>query len=310
MVSTDVEIASGNHQRATRLDNDESAFYFMPTQQTTDAELQLWEACLFEGTRGKVLQFMKMNRGSPYAADAAQWLKDHPEGEVGERMTFSHVSPIDAELSWNTSGRAVALPRISRVFGVPRTLSLPPDDKKGTATNRSAAEVLAITPSVVVDKPVAVKGTDQRTIRLPFGVRLQIDSRSMAGFTGTTVDRSVDQPLLLNDVAQARSGGTVPVGSPLAEINLPPSPQFPEVVSNATLASSVNPVVANAKVIGWASISTPASADPKVRSQRALQATFVKYALVKLGVAEAKISIVENDASNTGDLRLRLFGIK
>lgn len=307
-ISFDVETTSDYKQRAWMMGNAQSVFYFKPTQYLADKEEQLWEACLQEGTRAKVTQFLHQNRASSYASAARQWLKDHPAGQPGERITYTHVSPISPELSWNELGQPVSLPQLSSNFGVARTLTLAPGDAKGTSAPRSFPEMLAAAKSIIVTKAVRAKGSqDQRSVRLPFGLRLHTQGVSGGAVVGTAADNSLSQSVELMREATAPA---IAVGSPIAEINLPPDDKFGQVVSDATLNQAVKPVLTRARVIGWASISTPASDDAKVRNARALQATFVKYALVKLGVAESKITIVENDASNRGDLRLRLFGIE
>jgi hypothetical protein len=307
-VNYDVEIASHNLQRAWTLADSQSLFYFVPTSATTAKEEKLWEACLQEGTRAKVEQFLHENRASPFAADARQWLKDHPEGQPGERLTFTHVSPLAPEASWNGQGKAVALPRLGKNFAVGRTLRLPPGEQ-GAEANRSLSETVAAAGSVIATQSFTARDVStHHSVVVPYGVRLSTRAAPNAtgGITAIPLSDKIRQEISL--FINPQKARAIPVGVPLAEIALSTDDQYPDIVSDAALSQDVEPAISRARLIGWASISTAASDDPKIRAARSLQATYLKFALVKLGVAESKITIVENDASNKGDLRLRLYG--
>jgi hypothetical protein len=307
-VNFDIETASKNLQRAWTLNNAQSVFYFVPTPATTAKEEQLWEACLQEGTRAKVDQFLHGNRASPYAADARQWLRDHPEGQSGERVTFTHVSPLAPEALWNSQGKAVALPQLSTNYGVGRTLSLPPGEQ--ATTKRSLSETIAAAGAIIATNDFIAEGaSDHRHVLVPYGTRLSTQAAPGAhgGFTATAINKFREAIKLIARPPAARA---IPIGVPLAEIEVAQDPKYPDVVSDAALSHQVAPALARAREIGWASITTAASKDKKVEEARSLQATYLKFALVKLGVPESKITIVENDASNLGNLRLRLFGVQ
>jgi uncharacterized caspase-like protein len=305
----DVAHASANRQKAWLYSDIESLFYFMPTPAERDDERLLWQAALQAGTRDDVDLFLHANRGSVYAADAKQWLRDHPPGEPGERVTYSQVSPLSAELMWNSEGLPVALPKLNSTLGVSRTFTLQPDEQVQAYANSSRAELLAASTIAIVTGKSAVASANHghASVRLPFGQRIDIAQAGMKAIkASTTVGDSIMQVLI--PVAHG-APGSIRVGHPLAEIGLDADESFPEIVSLQQFNAKVSPVIADAKFVGWVSISSPASTDPKQERLLELQSTFVRYQLIEHGVSESRISVVRNDSSNPGPIRIRIFGL-
>jgi uncharacterized caspase-like protein len=308
-ITYDVAHDSDNKQKAWFYSNIESLFYFKPTAAVQDKERQLWEATLQEGTRDAVDRFLHTNRASVYAADAKQWLRDHPSGQPGQRVTFSRVSPLSPELLWNSEGVPVALPRLSSTLGVARTLRLPSDQSTYAFANASNAELLAAstTAFVTVRSATATADAGRASVRLPFGQEVDIEPGGANAIKASA--------MLYGSVRQIRlpvakkAPGVIHVGRPLAEIALDADASLPEIIDLPRFDALVVPVLANAKFVGWVSVSSPGTADPKQERLLDLQTTFVRYQLIKHGVPETRISVVRNDTSNSGPLRIRIFGL-
>jgi len=259
------------------------------------------------GTREAVTNFLHGNRASVYAGEAMQWLVDHPPGQPGARLTFSQFSPVSAEAMWDPSAKLVTLPKLSTTLGVPRTATLGDHDDVRTFVNASPARLLSMASSAIVTaKAVTVDTPTVGRLSLPFGKTFDISRLSSGDAFATTMLNNSKQIVALPTVSA--NAGDLKVGRALAEVQLAPDASFADVISAASIRDQLLPALAKAKVVGWVSIS--AAHKPDVRDQLllSLQATFVRYQLIAHGVAESKISVVENDVSNTGGLRVRIFG--
>lgn len=304
----DVAKDSGNKQKAWFYSDLESLFYFVPTPEIQENERLLWQAILQDGSRDAVDTFLHQNRASVYADDARRWLVDHPAGDA--RLTYSQVSPLSPELKWNSNENPVELPKLNSLLGVPRTLTLDTGKRIESFASSSRNDLLAAAGTAMVTKKTGVAAASpdrEDAIRLPFGQSVDV-SQPASGTVLTTaridgVERRFKLP------ASSIDTGSVKIGRPLAEINLVADQSLPEIVNPVVLAAQVKPIIANAKVIGWVSISAPATPDKKQARLFALQTTFIRFELTKLGIADSKISTIRNDTSHEGSVRLRFYGL-
>jgi hypothetical protein len=303
-----VSTTSSHKQKAWLYSDLESLFYFMPTQEIHDEERQLWEATLQEGTRDAVDNFLHGNRGSIYAGEAIKWLTDHPVGQAGERLTFTQVSPLSPEIEWGSSSGSVSFPKISAMLGVPRILALDPSDTVKAYANASRNELLTASPSAVVTTDaVSVAGRNRVSLQLLFGQTIKFTRPDTGPLITTTRIGEASKVITLPQAAA--SAGSINVGKPLSEVTLESAAGLAAIVSTESIKQKLAPAIADAKIVGWVSISTPYDKDKQKQLLFSLQATFVRYQLTRLGVPESKITVLRNDTSNTGGLRVRIFGI-
>jgi uncharacterized caspase-like protein len=307
-LTTTVSSTSGYKQKAWLYSDLESLFYFMPTAAIQEGERQLWEATLQEGTREAVDNFLHGNRGSIYAGEAVKWLVDHPAGQAGARLTYTQVSPLSPEAKWNgSSANSVTLPKVSDTLGVPRSFTLRPEqDIKAFATASRTDLLSAASSAIVTADAVSVSGPNNVIFKLPFGQSIKL-SAPLGQRVTTTHIGGVESAITLPP--EATSAGSINVGRPLSEVTLEASSGIPEIIATDEIKQKLAPAISTAQIVGWVSISTPFDKDKQKQLLWTLQSTFVRYQLTRLGVAESKITVLRNDTSNTGGLRVRIFGV-
>jgi len=304
----DVSDASKYIQKAWLLSDLESYFYFISTPAIQEKERLLWQATVQDGTRAGVTNFLRQNRGSIYAGEAAQWLNDHPEDQPGARLTYTQVSALTPEALWGSNNDLVSFPKISATLGIPRTLTANFSDDVQSFSDASRKALIAASPhAIVTAKSLQATGATNNRLSLPFGQTLDIPQFESGALTASTQIAGAMQTITLPQ--SATRGGTIKVGRALAEVELEPDHLLPEIIDPDAIKSKLEPATAKAKVLGWVSISTPFSSNKKQQTVYALQATFVRYELTLLGVPESKITILNNNPDNHTNLRVRIFGL-
>jgi len=316
-LTTDVERESADRQSPYFLQSRKSVFYFSPSLETSSAELSLWKAALQAGTYTAVEDFLEANRGSAYAADARRWKSDHPassDNQIGPRITYTRVSPLIPELVWKPDGQPVTFPQLTAPLAVARTLEVDPKRQVPSSASTVSSNALLVQSdaALVVQNTVARISPDDQNrigrvnIRLPFGQQLSLPVES-----GSMIKASADIAGQRHTVVFRRTSNTparIGVGRPEAEIVLASSPNLPSTVDPGALRAFIAPMLAPGRYIGWVSISTPATSDQWLGRLYRLQADFTEYLLEQMGVAEAKITIVNGLNDGVSGVRVRVFG--
>ena len=300
-----VKSRTGNGQQPWFSESMTSEVFLRPTEDNRRAFLESWKAVLAEGRRAAVQEYLAYNRVGPHAKAARKWLNDHPDDA---RVTYTRVSPLLPELSWN-SRLAVRLRTFPTNLGVARTMDV---EFNQAARNLSSDvrpdKLLEVHGSAMILSDTNASERGGRVIRLPRGSDLEVLEAGSSRVRAIGQDRGGAPESFT--FATPASTETISVGLPMAELLVGPSPTGAgSSIDPAPLEAKLRAVrAAGGRNIGWVSIATPKVASAREQGLLSLQAIHAKKILKDQGIPESKISTLEGYDFVGSRVRVRIFG--